>query len=109
MSPRTTPTGRLLGDQQLLHHLHDPGPAHALATGIDGGNGVYLYGASGFPNSTYQATNYWVDVVFGTSAATRGADRRAAGTRPQGRPAPGSVASRRPSPRPSSPAASPCP
>ena len=45
------------------------GPLTALATGIDGGNGVYLYGASGFPNSTYQATNYWVDVVLGTSGA----------------------------------------
>jgi hypothetical protein len=29
------------------------------------GNGVYTYGSSPtFPNNTYNATNYWVDVVF---------------------------------------------
>jgi hypothetical protein len=45
------------------------GPLTALANGTDGGNGVYRYGASAFPSSTYQATNYWVDVVFDTTAA----------------------------------------
>ncbi|WP_229068355.1 DUF4082 domain-containing protein [Actinoplanes sp. DH11] len=45
------------------------GPLTALANGTDGGNGVYRYGATGFPNSTYQAGNYWVDVVFDTTAA----------------------------------------
>jgi hypothetical protein len=44
------------------------GPLTALRDGTDGGNGVYRYGASGFPNSTYRASNYWVDVVFDTSA-----------------------------------------
>jgi hypothetical protein len=38
---------------------------HALASGVSGGNGVYLYSStSGFPNNTYEASNYWVDVVF---------------------------------------------
>ncbi len=32
--------------------------------------GVYLYGAGGFPTASYQASNYWVDVVFSTSAPT---------------------------------------
>ncbi|MFB9678882.1 DUF4082 domain-containing protein [Streptosporangium vulgare] len=37
----------------------------ALADGASGGNGVYAYSASNvFPTSSYQATNYWVDVVF---------------------------------------------
>jgi YVTN family beta-propeller protein len=37
----------------------------APATGVVGGNGVYRYGAGNlFPNATYNATNYWVDVVF---------------------------------------------
>ncbi|GAA3458432.1 DUF4082 domain-containing protein [Saccharothrix longispora] len=37
----------------------------ALADGGDGPNGVYRYGAGGgFPESTYNATNYWVDVVY---------------------------------------------
>ncbi len=44
------------------------GPLTALRNGTDGGNGLYRYGASGLPNSTYQSTNYWVDVVFDTTA-----------------------------------------
>ena len=27
-------------------------------------NGVFLYGAGGFPTGTYSASNYWVDVIF---------------------------------------------
>ncbi len=40
------------------------GPLQALANGIDGGNGVYKYGTSGFPNQSWNSSNYWVDVVF---------------------------------------------
>ena len=48
----------------------DNAPLHALANGVDGANGVYRYGTGGgFPTNTYQSTNYWVDVVFNTSAA----------------------------------------
>src|SRR4029077_17470422 len=46
----------------------DTPPLHALATGVDGADGVYLYGASAFPTQTYNATNYWVDVVFAIPA-----------------------------------------
>ncbi|PSB47941.1 hypothetical protein C7B80_07570 [Cyanosarcina cf. burmensis CCALA 770] len=42
----------------------DNGPLHFLVNGASGGNGVYKYGSSGFPNQTYKASNYWVDVVF---------------------------------------------
>jgi subtilisin family serine protease len=43
----------------------DNAPLHALKDGVDGGNGVFAYGvASAFPNQTFLATNYWVDVVF---------------------------------------------
>jgi hypothetical protein len=43
----------------------DNPPLHALSSGASGGNGVYAYGsASAFPTSTYNAANYWVDVVF---------------------------------------------
>ena len=43
----------------------DNPPLHALQSSVSGGNGVYDYGSSpGFPASTYNATNYWVDVVF---------------------------------------------
>ena len=40
------------------------GPLRALSNRA-GGNGVYRYGPGGsFPNQTYNASNYWVDVVF---------------------------------------------
>ena len=46
----------------------DNAPLHALADGVDGGNGVYVYGTGNtFPSNTYQSSNYWVDVVFTTS------------------------------------------
>ncbi|HXM57240.1 MAG TPA: N,N-dimethylformamidase beta subunit family domain-containing protein [Candidatus Dormibacteraeota bacterium] len=46
----------------------DVPPLHAPA----GTNGVFAYGASQFPNGSFNATNYWVDVVLvtgGTSTA----------------------------------------
>lgn len=50
----------------------DNPPLHALANGVDGANGVYLYTSSqtgAFPTNTYSATNYWVDLLYaGTQA-----------------------------------------
>ena len=44
-------------------------PLHALATGVDRRSGMYLYGAPPrFRRRTFNATNYWVDVVFNTGA-----------------------------------------
>jgi len=41
------------------------GPIRALADGESGGNGVYAYSAGpAFPTSTFNGTNYFVDVVF---------------------------------------------
>ena len=49
----------------------DTTPLHALANGVDGGNGVYTYGASSsFPTSSYNASNYWVDVMFVPQGST---------------------------------------
>jgi hypothetical protein len=43
----------------------DNAPLHALSNAAGGGNGVYTYSASSaFPASTFQATNYWVDVLY---------------------------------------------
>jgi hypothetical protein len=39
------------------------GSLTALADGTDGPNGIYNYGEV-FPSSTYNAANYWVDVVY---------------------------------------------
>ncbi|QIR40505.1 DUF4082 domain-containing protein [Tolypothrix sp. PCC 7910] len=46
----------------------DSYPLYALRNGESGGNGVYTYNANpAFPTSTFNASNYWVDVVFTTS------------------------------------------
>jgi hypothetical protein len=44
---------------------YDNAPLHALMDGVDGGNGVFQYGAaSAFPGNSFSSTNYWVDVVY---------------------------------------------
>jgi hypothetical protein len=54
-----------VNDQQFSSAGVDNPPLHALADGVDGGNGLYAYGPSGtFPNGTYRSEGYWVDVVF---------------------------------------------
>ena len=44
----------------------------APSTTTAGGNGVYAYGGTSttgiFPTNTFSAANYWVDVVFASSA-----------------------------------------
>ncbi len=49
----------------------DAPPLHALANGVSGVNGVYGYGsASKFPNLGWNSSNYWVDVVFNSTASS---------------------------------------
>jgi hypothetical protein len=43
---------------------YDNWPLRALRDSEDGPNGLYLYGAGGFPNLSWHSRNYWVDVVF---------------------------------------------
>jgi hypothetical protein len=45
---------------------HELGPLRALANGEDGLNGVFRYGASGFPSDSWRSTNYWVTPIFST-------------------------------------------
>jgi hypothetical protein len=59
-----TPTGNYAYNAPYFTTSVVNGPLTALADGAAGGNGLYLYGAGGFPNQTWQASNYWVDVVF---------------------------------------------
>src|SRR3954471_21097562 len=45
------------------------GPLNAVGTTASGSNGVFTYGASSlFPGTSFGATNYWVDVLFTTTA-----------------------------------------
>ncbi len=59
-----TNVGRYSADSAYFTSAYDNPPLRAPSNGESGGNGVYLYGAGGFPNQTWNATNYWVDVVF---------------------------------------------
>jgi hypothetical protein len=60
-----SPSGYFAFNKSYFTTGVDNGPLHALANGVDGSNGVYKYG-SGFPTSSYNSSNYWVDVVFNT-------------------------------------------
>jgi hypothetical protein len=42
-------------------------PLQGLADGQDGPNGLFRYGPSAFPDQSYGASNYWVDLMFATS------------------------------------------
>ncbi len=46
------------------------GPLTAPSSSSSGGNGVYAYaGTDSFPRNTFNASNYWVDVVFNPNTA----------------------------------------
>jgi N,N-dimethylformamidase beta subunit-like protein/uncharacterized protein DUF4082/Big-like domain-containing protein len=48
----------------------DASPLHAPVSSTVGGNGLFLYGPTAFPTQTFNATNYWVDVVFSSVVDT---------------------------------------
>ncbi len=56
-----TNTGHYAADVNYFTSPTNSGLLHVPTNG-----GVYMYGAGGFPTSTYKSTNYWVDVVFQT-------------------------------------------
>ena len=61
-----SPTGIIALDwSYFLTRGADNPPLHALKSGVDGANGVYLYGTGGkFPSSSASGYNFWVDVTF---------------------------------------------
>ena len=59
------PQGCYSADANYFANPRVSGVLTALASAGAGGNGVYAYSAiSKFPTSTFNGTNYWVDVVF---------------------------------------------
>ncbi|MGB8259305.1 MAG: DUF4082 domain-containing protein, partial [Terracidiphilus sp.] len=46
------------------------GPLHAMKDGEAGNNDVYTYTKGNFPANTWNASNYWVDLVFNTVPST---------------------------------------
>jgi hypothetical protein len=60
-----TNSGEYSADRNYFANPHTNGPLTAPSSSSSGGNGVYAYSSSNlFPNNTFNATNYWVDVVF---------------------------------------------
>ncbi len=58
------PNGHYAVNSNYFSSAFDNSPLHAPSSSNSGGNGVYVYGSDSFPNSSYNATNYWVDVLF---------------------------------------------
>ena len=59
-----TNVGHYADDQNYFSSQYNSGQLHVPANG-----GVYAYGGAGsFPTQTWNASNYWVDVVFSTSS-----------------------------------------
>ena len=59
------PNGHYSADNGYFTSGVDNAPLHALADGVDGSDGVYLYSSSvGFPSNGANKTNYWVDVLY---------------------------------------------
>jgi hypothetical protein len=60
------PNGRYAVDSAYFTNAaFDNPPLRALQSSGSGGNGVFAYAATNtFPASSYNASNYWVDVVF---------------------------------------------
>jgi hypothetical protein len=82
-----SPSGGYAIDQDYFTSAVNSPPLRALANGEDGPNGVYKYQTSGFPTQTFQASNYWVDVLFyaGEDQAEDVTDPTVTRNRPTGR------------------------
>jgi hypothetical protein len=64
------PNGNYSASSFGLNAAVDNSPLHALSNAVSGGNGLFAYGAgTTFPNQSYQANNYWVDVLFSPSSS----------------------------------------
>ncbi len=58
-------SGNYAVDTNYFATAHSNGELTAPASAASSGNGVYAYGTGPiFPTSTFQADNYWVDLVF---------------------------------------------
>jgi hypothetical protein len=57
-----TNSGHYAVNRNYFTSQYTSGPLRVAASG-----GVYAYGAGGFPASSYQGSNYWVDPLFASS------------------------------------------
>lgn len=63
-----------------LHFFDNAWTNAPLTAPVDAG--VFTYSASGFPNQSYQGTNYWVDAIVGTGTGTDSVPPSVSGTTP---------------------------
>ncbi|MBY3313011.1 DUF4082 domain-containing protein, partial [Rhizobium laguerreae] len=67
-------TGAYVASNNFYTTAVTSGPLTAQSSAVAGGNGVYRYGGSAtvgiFPNATFNAANYWADVVFRPASTT---------------------------------------
>jgi hypothetical protein len=73
------PNGNYSLNRPYFTSQYNNPPLHALADGANGANGVYMYNSSSFPISTYQSSNYWVDVVFTPNTSPSASQKESAG------------------------------
>ena len=60
-----TASGSYSASPNYFNTARTRGPLTAPASTVSGGNGVFVYGdTSAFPTDTFNANNYWVDVIF---------------------------------------------
>jgi hypothetical protein len=60
-----TNAGNAAFGYELQNSGKDTPPLHALQTGVDGPNGVYVFSGGGIvPSQPTSGDNFWVDVVF---------------------------------------------
>lgn len=64
------PNGHYSSDDNYFNSAVSNSSLTALKNGTDGPNGVYVYNRDGFPNQSWEASNYWVDVAFVTSGSS---------------------------------------
>jgi hypothetical protein len=63
--------GRFAVDRNYFNSDYSSYPLSAPSNSSSGGNGVYIYTSSGgFPQQSYAASNYWVDIIFRTNMAS---------------------------------------
>lgn len=105
-----TTVGHYAGDTGYFAASKAHGPLTALRDGASGGNGVYHYGGTAFPTSSYQASNYYVDVLFLANASDGGppVPPTDAGTPPPPPPTDAGTSGGSPVPCPLTAAAGPC-
>jgi hypothetical protein len=73
------PHGYYSADQNYFNSAVSTTPLTALQNSTASPNGVYVYGSGGFPNQSWNASNYWVDLAFVPATNTSGGSTSSGG------------------------------